>query len=1759
YLLPLLEYPPLTGTFFALGVGMNYGNEHELRKQKVTHTRTLFAELSDLRMNSYENKHVHQRQNCEPYEALFTKAKKSLSLEQVIDSDIWNWKTVEKLSSYQTIWNAHETWKKLSHLIFDLKEPVRIISNPERCWILLIDKYQHHQEELMKLPILLSKTVFINYLPNSEEIQKLKTIFDKYDQEEEPSVFSKLQNNDQRTQSGNYYLFDSTITNKYINKNDFYFPIQNPPSQLSNNKCCACKKAFSFFARRHFCRMCGQDHCTDCSLYKRIPHLGYITKSVRICSNCSEEKKQLIYQHLFNYVKNLIESNRLELLSIFLALLDRYQPDSNRSFYHQTGIRYYQAEKYSLALQCFTYARLDNDEWFKYSIEFCKKNEYSYCFTCMKLCNKSDNFWLQQATLQHNSIYALLCYERIKLSIEKIFQIASDQFFKDTDTCLFYLLYLNVKYADQVDWKDFGGKTLLERKDNGSLAMFCFYLYDKMLHDEWIYVSEQLCDTNQFEKLALLLTYLYCVQKIDLQISTNSYIYFLTKILLSKKTTISLDDWLNHFCNISSVDMNRIIIGLSFAHIYKYRSWIEYKNQYIEKKEYLKVLFCHKMAETLCDRNETRWFINAIEDFDPIGYELFNNTNQISQWKQLADQYYNDQKFLIALNCYLFCEQEKAYETIIQQAQSSTLPLSTALLYLTVVFKLTRGCSSKNSHVLPLVISAVQMYETEDRFKNIDLFKYHLLILNQLAKMNDKKGENDPMINGGVHILLSMDRLSNESMQNLTALNQPLLIKLQTKVFNQLKVATYKSCLELMKVLFNSENYFLEQLKQVLQNCCGILELEDIQPSEYRSKMYFIQAIIYKLENNPIQSLSSIHHALLSHPYDTVIISLLFFINFSYTHSTIRRALIDDIINNSLNLSDITPPIHLMKNLTFLKRTERLIMLKKYERAIIKRLAENNPVQAAFSYIDLIMAISGNRTLFANSLTMSCLYFYKAMTNPKCTSAELYAYRSIIFDISIEIFLFTRHYLPLYVQMYIYKMLYTIILRSSDLFSKRNVIINDRSQTLKNEPIINDYHETVLDELLKNILHLSQVNPLTHSPSTSTIHDMVYMECAGNEFLSKYLKFKSFNRSLYQYYYFEGIWKGWIDNDTFTDEREICMEALLHDNNWIMDDVQDLLCWSVIPKTNDGWFLNTQHRLRLGQSAYSQVIGITLNNDTGDIEFLFTKAKKNEHNLFDAADVVDVLTNGIDFAYFTLDPPNANYHSHPFNEMRYLPRRLENIPNYLLTLLHTDYLLKMISTGVEICSLIPFEMRSSTDNLMQRLPIKIREELQAIAVKKSGMITDSIRRFWIQPESTLDYEQIFHKNFFGRTNDNITHVYLSDNFKMCVKQHRMKYDEKGNLIDDKNDTQDDQSAEAQFSRVFTKYYDEIGEYFPELLRLKELVKLNFLSRIIRARYESQRDLAARIENNSAIDTHLKEMKRTIGRYPTGSDENDKKILNALLKNLSKQCFCKKSALRPYIIDWLEYNDEQALVQYLKQSIIQEKAKLKFTIEKLNFFYDDTHDNDQKMSNDLSKCSWVPAAFSIDLNMKVYGGVLAAADGKEVPGIAQMQKSKPATKENASKVSANDHSRRNDMRIGGTAGGDNNETGTRSNFSTNSYPTRQEALNAILTKYGLSEEAKPYEVVPVLDTNPDMKQKSIEESKKTGEYITAMVDEIFYELPDGFLILRQDTERTYNERRKKGSTDTSGAQKAHFNVLIWTLAEPIDTKEHYYFDRDERKT
>lgn len=75
------------------------------------------------------------------------------------------------------------------------------------------------------------------------------------------------------------------------------------------------------------------------------------------------------------------------------------------------------------------------------------------------------------------------------------------------------------------------------------------------------------------------------------------------------------------------------------------------------------------------------------------------------------------------------------------------------------------------------------------------------------------------------------------------------------------------------------------------------------------------------------------------------------------------------------------------------------------------------------------------------------------------------------------------------------------------------------------------------------------------------------------------------------------------------------------------------------------------------------------------------------------------------------------------------------------------------------------------------------------------------------------------------------------------------------------------SAEAQFTRRLTQYYDLIGCYFPVLLRLRELVKLSAISMILKNTYRALEEMKKNVAvPRNDIQNMLESIRRQI-TYP----------------------------------------------------------------------------------------------------------------------------------------------------------------------------------------------------------------------------------------------------------------------------------------------------
>jgi hypothetical protein len=613
------------------------------------------------------------------------------------------------------------------------------------------------------------------------------------------------------------------------------------------------------------------------------------------------------------------------------------------------------------------------------------------------------------------------------------------------------------------------------------------------------------------------------------------------------------------------------------------------------------------------------------------------------------------------------------------------------------------------------------------------------------------------------------------------------------------------------------------------------------------------------------------------------------------------------------------------------------------------------------------------------------------MTSCSESQSRAYAYRNLINELATNAFLLAREYLAPHMQMYIYKLVLLLIVHTNRLFSRLIKSITDPECNTKIEFTFSSRQNVITNQVLKYIIDFAKLVPIMQL-RTLLSYDTLFLELIGFGFLRVYFKIMAQDNSnnqvhSYHYYLLAGVWDGWIIDINFELSRQQSMKSLLAKKHWNVFDIERLLNHPLIPRTPEGWLYSERKPLGLlGRKLYSKVDGIKFNFNTGEVKFLFVPTRyPGAAALFDSDDIVDVFTKGITNAIITLDQPDQEFLSHPFQEMKYLPASLTNT-KYLTTLLHTDYLLKFMTTGMEVNSKWPFPMRPASEGFMQRLPKRLQDLLKPLEMRDKVFSRGHIHRFWIEAG-----DPVYEWEVNEKTNEII---YRISDVPMYVKQHLMKYDDEARLIDDKQfDDKPDHSREAQFVKAFTDNYNEIGAYFPEFLRLKELTKLGILLNFMRHRYNSLNTDIAEDVDVKQICENLCKVRRGL-EYPSDTyynakrsyeeclrecnvssydvsyavesdiqkkirsdlEKTDDEILENMAKNVCDFCCSTQKIHVQRLIDrWLRQSSEITpilwfckkyasveLVSFIRKSITDHKRLLMNAIENLNVFLEADH-------------------------------------------------------------------------------------------------------------------------------------------------------------------------------------------------------------------------
>ena len=1478
--------------------------------------------------------------------------------------------------------------------------------------------------------------------------------------------------NEKRIKNGSFDIIPG-ISDEFpaVSKINIAAPPDLVPSDQRTN-CRKCKTRFGIFTWKNNCRSCGEIFCAACLKKSPIRKFGFMF-DVRVCINCyniQQHNEPLTWiNHAMENMDNEMHSSKMLLISMLYGINTK----TYCNVMEKAGDYFLAHYKYCLAIQSYQYAKINIKKWVslfemlvynqKYELalglmEFIGDHfrlqpgawiEYgnSYLNKCTDLVAKSQVERMERTDASACGIIVLLslfCYRKANQSLEEMCKIALT-IHENKNYALrdLYLVYLLKNYST--------GKQLTAIAKiffNAKVYDVAMYFYNKggYKQNKWVSRVHKLCLANKFTTAIETWKNVMVTHKIDT--IPNRY-YYAKYIHLYLTNSLSVDDLLSELVNfikqknITEANVCVLFVTLSLGTT----SYYQMTDSYIVKKDFTKAFICYRLSELLASNN-SGWV--------DLGHKLIG-TSDISQafqcfaygqvvWKELADEFFAKKRFTSALNCYLLSTDVTIGQHIFDSACKllSTNNIPKALIYFScllgdnkfvieIVKELGKYIIDKPEYAVPfknLIIAALKIQP--------DVFNQQLVFVHDyLGKLFELNSAINEII-GCLHIVAEYDT-STYARNKINALVKILDAKetsLFTTALTQASYASNSKAIVLMvndldEIKFNAvKAFYLEQVKG------DILAL----PEHYRCVMYLLSAAMNIYQGSYIAALSDLQSSLVCFPVNTNPEAVSILLQNDKLQVEIYKHFMGDLVkfNGSVPIKIDIPTEDQYQQL--LKGSKLLTMIKKFERAV-NRI--DDPVEAGLLYLDLCMAVSDASGL-AGCFIMSAMQFLKAQeqtTNPE----KIYAYRNAIFYMCSNAYEIAHRNLTPTMQIYIYKLVISLLI-NCNLVLAESEKQNPQKKYFNSSPcrqvagrthgaframeeiyaqsypshqprIINESHSAILKSIVKNIVTLAKISPIINLP-TSLSCDTIYLDLASRSYTEPYLRDISKSGSslcpkyIADYYLLEGAWKHWFanENTNFSEARTRSMNSLLESRGWDTKHVEMLMDWQLFPRTKDGWLDIKKSSLNFCIDSFTNVHGLSISKVTGEISFFLEPSKDQTKGLFTYDDVNAVLVLGIQGAFFTLDQPDVNLQSHPFQEMKYHPKVLSGT-DYLATLLQTDYLLKMFSMGVDVNSKAPFEFRPAEENLINKLPYHLRDVLKPIHKRKNPAEHGTAHRFWIEAGEVL-YQ-------ISETETTIT-CELSD-VKMKVKKHLLKYDENGKLVDDESDIELDDSAEAQFAADFTKYYDEIGKSFPELLRLKELLKLGAVYTILVNIYNNTQKLINTINiDTSLVEKDLRSIRSQIKEYPVYTESNvysayndilrqnglysdtnvapneitrtkdnirsqlqeaDVKILDQVTDILAKNYHTSAYGIKSNVELWLKYGGSYTntlsgvLAASVKHYLISEKRKIVTGIQAMNV---NTNADKFVSLGNGGECPWVPATYCFNEDgqrrSKVYGGV-----------------------------------------------------------------------------------------------------------------------------------------------------------------------------------------
>lgn len=1373
-----------------------------------------------------------------------------------------------------------------------------------------------------------------------------------------PSLFDKT-----RHLVGEFVLCPKALEEPlgYIPK---YKPAVKSIGAKDANSCADCSEAFGIFRWSSDCTLCEKAHCSACLTLQKVPDYS---SPVDVCRCCDKAAKDAVKKA---WLEPLDKSGlREKLTGNYLALVDEFGYASRKDFLAWREL-FFKEERYDLAIQC-NYS--GNGDWLAFAETFIKEGLYGWAKCCLhQIRHKDRNWWIEQADAfaEKNGEAAILLYQHAGgltlIECEaRILKFTGREIRKN-------LLPVCSEKRSQEFLKALCLKLILRNE----IALACSYMgvwmlgQDSDIKDAVEFINAvNIKNTQGIKRLVREFAHHYCFVNWPAMVhfKADRDHYRLDYMQLS------MSGWLEYLIERLQKGPNDELI-LYFRSKMRGEDFMSHRDHFLSLGEYAKMAICHRLIPNRISWEELSQKWRSKDENGSLAADLCDSIDISKKGHQL----FAARRYSLALRYYL---QAGNYQAIKEKSMLVDSP--TRLLYqvalwrsqpdnLSFVLDIAKNLFASRldaKHAQSLAIAILK--RTNSLLEGMPSFK--LLIETDLSDQ-ELLGVLDTLSGIPPEWLNPQDRMWYSKT----------VLSFQTKFKNKLRQAIYQYAFEDVFAL----TALIQPLTQAAVHAVlAELKFNELPRGTVKSLCLLLRSMSHLVplsRSGLFAAMNDITEAILGTPDDACLQLCAQALEKIAAHASGKL--------RGQEVTHLEPPLP-NEFTARLARSPDLKMLMRADSAIAKL----KPLEAAMSYIDLSMAARhapGLVGCFLNAAFALAKEQQQVATSARIVAMrdiglerEAYAYRRAVGELIATAYTLGNACLCPATQLY--------MLRSG---------IAILTAVFESSPTISSQEQMMLEELQVEMDRLVKVAPMVMERLLQT-YDLVYLDVVNRKFMSVYLNHMRSSpqqsNPIYQYYLFEGTWKGWIDEEQFTfdTERKRTMQALLEEKHQTMQDVADLMSWPMLDRDADGWLLDKPTALNLNGQTFTKVQGVRFNLDTGEVDLLLDSSSDPMEALFDMDDVQDVLQRGITGAQFTLDPPDSNLPDHPFQEMLYAPKNLAGT-NYLGTLLHADLLLKMLSMKTEISSKPPFALRDAKENLLKRMPEELRRKFTKLD-KKLSERTNRINRFWIEAEELLYYTQ-------ESKSANVV-TYTFGKCTMVVNKHLMRRNSEGKLVDTDEDT-DTTSAEAKFAKLMTKNYAQLGRHFRELARLEELVKLQAISNFMQSTHRKVQKIHSKIDK--PLEKIRDEVNSLVDRlnfvYPQNNPQNIEAQLSKLLRQnhltrsqLSQQALaeCRNNIsnqldqadesnfyqmheilcqmyhatdIKWQLSEWLDNGNSDILKNTLKYHWeAHHKQKILQICETFKHMHVAI---DPPSESECSGCRWVPAAFRKDANYRVYGGV-----------------------------------------------------------------------------------------------------------------------------------------------------------------------------------------